>query len=170
MHRPSQPRHQPHARRTHVRRFVFIFLVIEFLDEFVVGTREAAWPLIRADLGLTYVQVGLLLGIPSIVGNLIEPFLAILGDVWRRHVLVLGGGAVFALCCSLPHWPRLRAVTGLLRPLLPGIGRLRQPVTGDVDGSPAVTPRAEHVAVGPCGVGRRGRRIVGARCGGFLRL
>ena len=92
---PSAP---PAARVTrHCARFVFIFLVIEFLDEFVFGAREAAWPLIRGDLGLSYAQVGLLLGIPSIIGNLIEPFLAILGDVWKRRVLVLGGGAVFAV-------------------------------------------------------------------------
>lgn len=83
--------HQP-MRST---RFVFIFLLIEFLDEFVFGAREAAWPLMRADLGLTYAQVGLLLGIPGFFSNLVEPFLAILGDVWRRRILVLGGGVIF---------------------------------------------------------------------------
>ena len=77
-------------------RFALIFLLIEFLDEFVFGAREAAWPLIRADLGLSYAQIGLLLGVPNLVSNLIEPFLAILGDVWRRRVLVLGGGVIFA--------------------------------------------------------------------------
>jgi FSR family fosmidomycin resistance protein-like MFS transporter len=79
-----------------VARFALIFLLIEFLDEFVFGAREAAWPLIRADLGLTYAQIGLLLSVPNLVSNLIEPFLAILGDVWRRRVLVLGGGVIFA--------------------------------------------------------------------------
>jgi FSR family fosmidomycin resistance protein-like MFS transporter len=77
-------------------RFALVFLLIEFLDEFVFGVREAAWPLIRADLGLTYAQIGLLLGVPSLVSNLVEPFLGILGDVWRRRVLVLGGGVIFA--------------------------------------------------------------------------
>lgn len=76
-------------------RSLFIFLLIEFLDEFVFGAREAAWPLIRADLGLSYAQIGLLLGAPAVFSNLVEPFLAILGDVWRRRVLVLGGGGVF---------------------------------------------------------------------------
>lgn len=80
----------------HAARLALIFLVIEFLDEFVYGAREAAWPLIRADLGLSYAQIGLLLSVPNVVGNLIEPFLGILGDVWQRRVLVLGGGAVFA--------------------------------------------------------------------------
>jgi MFS transporter, FSR family, fosmidomycin resistance protein len=83
MHKPSGA---PLAARItrHGARFVFILLIIEFLDEFVFGAREAAWPAIRADLGLTYAQIGLLLGIPSVIGNLIEPFLAILGDVWER--------------------------------------------------------------------------------------
>ncbi|MFL5732616.1 MAG: MFS transporter [Chloroflexia bacterium] len=75
------------------------FLAIEFLDELVFGVREAAWPLIRDDLGLEYQQIGLLLGLPGIASTLIEPFLGILGDVWRRRVLVLGGGAFF--CASL---------------------------------------------------------------------
>ena len=96
---PSAPRAERITH--HGARFVFIFLLIEFLDEFIFGTREAAWPLIRADLGLTYAQVGLLLGIPSVIGNLIEPVLAILGDVWKRRVLVLGGGAVFATALLL---------------------------------------------------------------------
>lgn len=84
-----------------MRRFVLVFLTIEFLDEFVFGAREVAWPLIREDLGLTYAQVGLLLGIPSVVSNLIEPFLGILGDVWKRRVVVLGGGVIFALSLLL---------------------------------------------------------------------
>ncbi|MCU0502726.1 MAG: MFS transporter [Anaerolineae bacterium] len=97
MHKPK-----PTARVTrHAARFVLILLLIEFLDEFVFGVREAAWPLIRADLGLTYAQIGLLLGIPNVISNVIEPFLAILGDVWKRRVLVLGGGAVFALALLL---------------------------------------------------------------------
>jgi FSR family fosmidomycin resistance protein-like MFS transporter len=82
-------------------RIVVVILLVEFLDEFVYGAREAAWPIIRADLGLSYAQVGLLLGIPNVVGNLIEPFLGILSDVWRRRALVLGGGIVFALALLL---------------------------------------------------------------------
>ena len=81
--------------------FIFILLLIEFLDEFVYGAREAAWPLIRTDLGLSYAQVGLLLSLPSVVSSLIEPFLGVLGDVWRRRVLILGGGIVFALALLL---------------------------------------------------------------------
>jgi FSR family fosmidomycin resistance protein-like MFS transporter len=78
-----------------------VLLLIEFLDEFVYGAREAAWPLIRTDLGLSYAQIGLLLGLPNVVGNLIEPVIGILGDVWKRRVLILGGGVVFGLALLL---------------------------------------------------------------------
>ncbi|MBN1888712.1 MAG: MFS transporter [Thermoflexales bacterium] len=81
--------------------FSLILLLIEFLDEFVGGVVGAAWPLIRTDLGLTYAQIGLLLSVPGMVSSIIEPFLGILGDVWKRRVLVLGGGIVFSLACLL---------------------------------------------------------------------
>ena len=81
--------------------FTFTLLAIEFLDEFVFGAREAAWPLIRTDLGLSYAQVGLLLGLPGLVSSLVEPFLGILGDIGRRRILILGGGVVFALALLL---------------------------------------------------------------------
>jgi FSR family fosmidomycin resistance protein-like MFS transporter len=77
------------------------FLLIEFLDELVFGVNEAAWPLIRTDLRLSYLQVGLLLSVPGIVSAIIEPFLGILGDVWKRRILILGGGIFFALACLL---------------------------------------------------------------------
>lgn len=85
----------------HVSVFTFALLAIEFLDELAFGIREAAWPLIRDDLKLDYAQVGLLLGVPNVASNLIEPFLGILGDVWRRRVLVLGGGVVYGLSLLL---------------------------------------------------------------------
>jgi FSR family fosmidomycin resistance protein-like MFS transporter len=77
------------------------FLLTELLDELVFGVNEAAWPLIRTDLTLSYVQIGLLLSVPGMVSALIEPFLGILGDVWKRRLLILGGGAFFALACFL---------------------------------------------------------------------
>lgn len=91
---------------------LFILLMIELLDELVFGAREAAWPLIRNDLLLDYVQVGLLLSLPNIIGNLIEPVIGILSDTWRRRVLVLGGGVVFSLALALTaisnsFWPLL---------------------------------------------------------------
>ena len=79
----------------------WILLVIEFLDEFIYGAREAAWPLVRSDLALTYAQIGVLLGLPRVLSGIAEPFIGILGDIWRRRVLVLGGGIVFALSLFL---------------------------------------------------------------------
>ena len=65
------------------------------------GTREAAWPLIRTDLGLTYVQIGLLLTVPNVASHLLQPGVGILGDVWDRRVLILGGGLLFTLFVAL---------------------------------------------------------------------
>ena len=78
-----------------------MLLAIEFFDEFVFGVREAAWPLVRDDLGLSYAQIGILLAVPGLVSSVVEPFLGILGDVWRRRALILGGGAIFALALLL---------------------------------------------------------------------
>src|ERR1044072_2709183 len=77
--------------------FVLTLLAAEFLDEVVYGLREAAWPLIRDDLRLSYTQVGILLSVPPIVAHVVEPLLGILGDVWRRRALVLAGGIAFAV-------------------------------------------------------------------------
>lgn len=88
-------------RRAVPGRFVLLLLAIEAIDEFVFGAREAAWPKIRDDLDLTYLQVGVLLSVPLLVGNLIEPLLGILGDVWRRTWLIVAGGVVFAVSSVL---------------------------------------------------------------------
>lgn len=74
-----------------------IYLLIEFLDELVFGVGEVAWPLLRDDLNLTYTQIGLLLSLPGVVAALIEPFIGVLGDVWRRRVLILLGGLLFTI-------------------------------------------------------------------------
>jgi FSR family fosmidomycin resistance protein-like MFS transporter len=66
------------------------------LDELVFGVREAAWPLIRRDLGLDYVAIGVLLTVPDVVGSLVQPILGLLGDTGRRRAVVLAGGVVFA--------------------------------------------------------------------------
>jgi FSR family fosmidomycin resistance protein-like MFS transporter len=42
-----------------------------------------------------------LLSLPNLIGNLIEPSLGILADVWRRRVLILGGGLFFTLSALL---------------------------------------------------------------------
>lgn len=89
-----------------MRRFtlpaaVLLFLAIEFLDELVDGVGSAAWPLIRDDIHLTYVQVGLLVSIPGILSSFIEPVMGILGDIGYRRLLVIGGGLAFAASLAL---------------------------------------------------------------------
>jgi MFS transporter, FSR family, fosmidomycin resistance protein len=81
--------------------FAAMLLAVEFLDELVFGTREAAWPLIRADLDLSYAQIGLLLAIPELVSGVLEPLLGLSADTrWRRHI-VLAGGVAFAVGVAL---------------------------------------------------------------------
>jgi FSR family fosmidomycin resistance protein-like MFS transporter len=82
--------------------FIGVLLVVEFLDEFVGGAREASWPVIRSDLNLSYEQIGFMLMLPELLANVVfEPVLGILGDVWKRRVLILGGGIFFALSTFL---------------------------------------------------------------------
>ena len=113
------PRTGDAARRS-LFFFVFALLLTEFLDELVFGVREAAWPLIRDDLRLTYTQVGVILSVPPFVGNLIEPSFGILGDVWHRRALVLAGGVVFAAASLLiglsTSFAALLAATVLFNP------------------------------------------------------
>jgi len=67
----------------------------------VFGAREAAWPLVRADLSLSYTEIGLLLSVPSLVALVVEPVLGVVAVTWRRRMLVLAGGAGFALALAL---------------------------------------------------------------------
>ncbi|MBA3869643.1 MAG: MFS transporter [Anaerolineae bacterium] len=86
---------------TRMSAFVLMLLAIELMDEVLFGAREAAWPLIRNDLGLTYVQIGLLTTIPALFATVIEPAIGILGDTWKRRTLIVGGGIVFGLMSIL---------------------------------------------------------------------
>jgi MFS transporter, FSR family, fosmidomycin resistance protein len=88
------------AART-LRRLTFTLLAIEFLDELVDGSRQAAWPHIRRDLSLSYADIGLLLTVPDIIASIIEPPLALLGDTRHRRTIILSGGVCFALSMLL---------------------------------------------------------------------
>lgn len=81
--------------------FLVMMLVIEFMDELVDGANGAAWPFIRDDLNLSYLEIGILLSLPSVIGSLIEPVLGILSDVWKRKTLILLGGVGFTLSLLL---------------------------------------------------------------------
>jgi len=78
-----------------------IFLLIEFFDELAYGAQGAALPLIRTELGLSYAQVGLLLGLPAVIGAVGEPVLLLLGDTRFRRRLILGGGLLMSLALAL---------------------------------------------------------------------
>ncbi len=72
-------------------------LAIEALDELADGTQDAAFPLIRSDLHLSYSQIGLLIAAPLLIGGLLElPFGLVAGSGRRRHRLVLAGGVLLA--------------------------------------------------------------------------
>ncbi len=77
------------------------YLIIEFLDELVFGVTDAAWPFIQTELRLNYTQIGVLLTVPGLFSTIVEPFLGILGDVWKRRLLILGGGVCFVLALLL---------------------------------------------------------------------
>src|SRR5271166_131983 len=71
-------------------------LAVEFADELFDGTKSAAMPLIRHDLSLTYVQIGLLGAVPLIAGSILELPLGVLsGTGTRRRRVILAGGLVF---------------------------------------------------------------------------
>jgi len=71
-------------------------LAVELVDELVDGTKGAALPLIRHDLALNYVQVGLLTAVPLIVGSVLElPMGVLSGSDLRRRRFILSGGLVF---------------------------------------------------------------------------
>lgn len=92
---------QPNRVTRRLTALVLILLTIEFLDELVFGLEQAAWPLIRDELQLTYTQIGLLFAVPSLLGAMTEPFVGVLGDTrWRRSIS-LGGGVGFAVACTL---------------------------------------------------------------------
>ena len=80
----------------HSRVVIVALLAVEVLDELVFGAREAAWPQIRAELEMSYVQVGLLLSVPMYASAALEPVFGVLGDSRWRRTLVVGGGVVMA--------------------------------------------------------------------------
>jgi FSR family fosmidomycin resistance protein-like MFS transporter len=67
----------------------------------VSGAWTAAWPLIRTDLGLSYVEIGVLLSAPSVFGSALEPPLALLGQAGHRRALMRAGGVGLAVAVLL---------------------------------------------------------------------
>jgi FSR family fosmidomycin resistance protein-like MFS transporter len=57
--------------------------------------------LIRTDLGLSYVEIGILLSVPNVFGNALEPPLALLGQAGHRRALLRAGGVALTLAIAL---------------------------------------------------------------------
>ena len=78
-----------------------ILMAVEFVDEFEFGLREAAWLDIRTDLDMSYLLVGLVLGLPGVIIGPFESVLGILGDTKHRKRIMVAGGFFFALAVLL---------------------------------------------------------------------
>ena len=120
------------------------------------GAREAAWPLIRADLDLSYVHIGLLLTVPAMASHLVEPALGILGDVWDRRRLILGGGVVFvagvAAMAVSPSFAAMLAALALLHPASGAFVGLAQASFMDADATRHEQNMARWTFAGSVGV------------------
>lgn len=120
-----------------LRSAILALLAVEVLDELVFGAREAAWPLIRRDLDLSYAEIGLLLSIPAYVSTVAEPAIGLLGDTRWRRAVVAGGGAAFAVALlgaalSDSFWPLLLAFV-VLFPAAGAFVSLSQATLMDLD-------------------------------------
>jgi FSR family fosmidomycin resistance protein-like MFS transporter len=80
------------ARENNLGGFLDPLSLIEFFDELNYAIEGAVLPVMRVELALSYAQVGLLLGIPHVIGTLIEPVIMLLGDTNLRKWLILAGG------------------------------------------------------------------------------
>jgi MFS transporter, FSR family, fosmidomycin resistance protein len=78
-----------------------LLLLTEFFDELHYGVEGAVLPALRNSLGLSYNQMGLLLGLPGIIGTAVEFFIMLLGDTRLRNWLVIGGGLTITLATFL---------------------------------------------------------------------
>lgn len=120
-----------------LRSLALALLAVEFLDELTYGASEAAWPLMRDDLALRYAEIGLLLSVPRIFGNLVEPLLFMAAEASGRRAFILGGGALFALSLALislstGFWSLLFALL-LLHPAAGAFVSLSQAALMDAD-------------------------------------
>jgi len=80
---------------------ILVFLLVEYFDELVFTIVGVAMPFLRDDLGLDYVQIGILLGLPAILAAVLEPPLLLLGDTPLRGRLIRGGGLLLGFAFAL---------------------------------------------------------------------
>ena len=120
-----------------LRAPIIALLAIELLDELVFGAREAAWPAIRDELDLSYVQIGLLLSVPTYSSAVLEPVFGVLGDSRRRRAVVVGGGIAMAtalvLVAAAPGFLVLLVAFALLFPSTGAFVSLSQATLMDLE-------------------------------------
>lgn len=75
--------------------FLFVMLLIEFLDEFVYSGLETARPLIRDSFQLTYTEISLITTVPLLVAIIAEPAIGLLFNPRQRRTLIIAGCLVF---------------------------------------------------------------------------
>lgn len=75
---------------------------LPLIDELVSGIPVLTLPLARADLQLSYAQVGLIFTIAELTGLLVNPVLDAISDHWSKPRLVMGGliGMVLAFALA----------------------------------------------------------------------
>lgn len=100
-----------------------LFISIEFFDELYYGVEGVTLPALRADLGLSYAQVGLLLGLPGLFSAFIEPAIMLLGDTRLRKSLIVSGGCAVAVAAFL-------TATGASFPVLLAAFAIGYPASG----------------------------------------
>ncbi len=74
-------------------RVVRLSLFGRFTDELFSGLFDVLMPSMRASLGFTYTQIGVLHLVLSYVAAVVEPIHGLLIDVWQRHRLLAWGAA-----------------------------------------------------------------------------
>ncbi len=116
---------------------VAVLLLIELVDEIVGSSMDASWPLVQRELGLSYAQIGLCMGLPALVAALADPVTSILGDLGRRRLVVLLGGLAFSGALLLrgasPSFPLLLASLVLFYPASGAFVNLSQATLMDLD-------------------------------------
>jgi FSR family fosmidomycin resistance protein-like MFS transporter len=137
-------------------RLLAVLLVVEFLDELAGGVLGAALPQLRTDLSLSYGQVGALVAVPAVVGNLIEVPFGVLADRGHRRRLVVGGGVAFtaalAVMAVAPGYAVLLGAVVVYYPASGAFVTLSQAVLVDTDPARGAALMARWTLAGSVGV------------------
>jgi MFS family permease len=86
-------------KSTSLLRFTLINMGL--LDELLTGFPIIGLPLARAQLGLSYEQIGLLFSIGAVVSAVVEPPMYLLSDRGSKRWWIVGGFAILALAFLL---------------------------------------------------------------------